>query len=161
MHPDDLPEIVDIQLKVYVEELQESPEVIAQRLVQVPDLAIVAEDQEGICGYLFSYRSQPGVITPLDGNFVEPAQSNCLYLHDLAVAPRALRRGIGPRLVRHQLQMARQAGLQHCSLVSVQESTPFWQHMGFKVKAATTRQQTTALNSYGVPAVYMQKILYE
>lgn len=65
MHPDDLPEIVDIQLKVYVEELQESPEVIAQRLVQVPDLAIVAEDQEGICGYLFSYRSQPGVITLL------------------------------------------------------------------------------------------------
>ena len=57
MHPDDLPEIMDIQLKVYDDALQETAEVIAQRLAQVPDLAIVAQDSQGICGYLFSYRS--------------------------------------------------------------------------------------------------------
>lgn len=159
MHPDDLPEILDIQLKVYDDALQETAEVIAQRLAQVPDLAIVAQDSQGICGYLFSYRSQQGVVTPLDGEFVEPPSSDCLYLHDLAVAPRALRRGIGPSLVKHKLRIARQAGLQHCSLVSVQDSAPFWQRLGFTTQKTTHPQHIAALASYGVPAVYMQRRL--
>lgn len=159
MRLDDLPEIMDIQLDVYSDELQETPDIIAQRLAQVPDLALVAEDHQGICGYLFSYRSRRGAITPLDGLFVEPTHSDCLYLHDLAVAPRALKRGIGPSLVKHKLKMARQAGLQHCSLVSVQDSAAFWQHLGFQTQDAHTPQQAAALDSYGVPAVYMQKNL--
>lgn len=159
MRTDDLPEILDIQLQVYSDALQETPETIEQRLTQVPDLALVAEDQQGICGYLFSYRSQQGAITPLDGLFVEPAHSDCLYLHDLAVAPRALKRGIGPSLVKHKLKLARQAGLQHCSLVSVQDSASFWQHLGFQTQNTINQQQASALESYGVPAVYMQKPL--
>ena len=159
MHADDLPEIMDIQLEIYSDALQESAEIIAQRLAQVPDLALVAEDAQGICGYLFSYRSQRGSITPLDGLFVEPEKSDCLYLHDLGVAPRALKRGIGPSLVKHKLQIARQAGLQHCSLVSVQNSASFWQRLGFQAQSVMNRQQTVALHSYGVPAVYMQKAL--
>lgn len=158
MHAEDLPEIMDIQLEIYSDELQESPETVAQRLAQVPDLAIVAEDQHGICGYLFSYRSQRGAITPLDGAFVEPTHSDCLYLHDLGVAPRAGRRGIGPSLVKHKLQIARQAGLQHCSLVSVQDSAPFWQRMGFQKQSVINKQQARALNTYG-DSVYMQRSL--
>ena len=158
MHAEDLPEIMDIQLEIYSDELQESPETVAQRLAQVPDLAIVAEDQHGICGYLFSYRSQRGAITPLDGAFVEPTHSDCLYLHDLGVAPRAGKRGIGPSLVKHKLQIARQAGLQHCGLVSVQDSAPFWQRMGFQTQRVINKQQARALNTYG-DAVYMQRSL--
>lgn len=159
MHANDLPEIMDIQLEVYSDALQETPEIIAQRLAQVPDLALVAEDKQGICGYLFSYRSQRGAITPLDGLFIEPEHSDCLYLHDLAVAPRALKRGIGPNLVKHKLHIARQAGLQHCSLVSVQESAAFWQHLGFQTQNPSNQDQVNALASYGVPAVYMQRRL--
>lgn len=159
MRPDDLPAIMDIQLEIYSDELQESTDIVAERLAQVPDLALVAEDAKGICGYLFSYRSQRGAITPLDGLFVEPAQSDCLYLHDLGVAPRALKRGIGPSLVKHKLKIARQAGLKHCSLVSVQDSAAFWQHLGFQAQSAVSPQQAAALDSYGVSAVYMQKTL--
>lgn len=159
MRTDDLPAIMDIQLQVYSDALQEAPETIEQRLAQVPDLALVAEDQQGVCGYLFSYRSQQGVITPLDGLFVESIHSDCLYLHDLAVAPRALKRGIGPSLVKHKLKLARQAGLQHCSLVSVQDSAFFWQHLGFQTQNTANPQQASALESYGVPAVYMQRTL--
>lgn len=159
MHPDDLPEIMDIQLEIYSDALQESADIVAERLAQVPDLALVAEDAQGICGYLFSYRSQRGAITPLDGLFVEPSDSDCLYLHDLGVAPRALKRGIGPSLVKHKLHIARKAGLQHCSLVSVQDSASFWQRLGFQTQNAMDSQQSAALDSYGVPAVYMQKTL--
>ena len=159
MHTDALPEIMDIQLVVYNDALQETAEIIAQRLAQVPDLALVAEDAQGICGYLFSYRSQRGAITPLDGEFVEPEHSDCLYLHDLAVAPRALKRGIGPSLVKHKLGIARKPGLQHCSLVSVQDSASFWQRMGFKTQHTSSANQVSALASYGVPAVYMHRTL--
>ena len=158
MQAEDLPEIMDIQLEIYSDELQEHPETVAQRLAQVPDLAIVAEDKHGICGYLFSYRSQRGAITPLDGAFVEPTYSDCLYLHDLGVAPRAFKRGIGPSLVKHKLQIARQAGLQHCSLVSVQDSARFWQRMGFQTQSIVNKQQARALNTYG-DAGYMQSSL--
>lgn len=159
MHPNDLPEIMDIQLEIYSDALQESADIVAERLAQVPDLALVAEDAQGICGYLFSYRSQRGAITPLDGLFVEPSDSDCLYLHDLGVAPRALKRGIGPSLVKHKLHIARKAGLQHCSLVSVQDSASFWQRLGFQTQNTMNSLQRAALSSYGVPAVYMQKTL--
>ena len=159
MRADDLPEIMDIQLAIYSDELQETAEIVAQRLAQVPDLALIAEDTQGICGYLFSYRSRRGAITPLDGEFVEPAHSDCLYLHDLGVAPRALKRGIGPSLVKHKLKIARKAGLQHCSLVSVQDSASFWQRLGFQTHDTLNPQQAAALDSYRVPAVYMQKAL--
>lgn len=159
MRPDDLAEILDIQLDVYTDALQETPEIIAQRFAQVPDLALVAEDKRGICGYLFSYRSQQGTITPLDGLFVEPPHSDCLYLHDLAVAPRALKRGIGPSLVNHKFNIARAAGLQHCALVSVQDSAPFWQRLGFQIQNTVNNEQAGALESYGVPALYMQRSL--
>lgn len=159
MHANDLPEILDIQLKVYSDALQESPQVLAQRLAQVPDLALVAEDQHGVCGYLFSYRSQSGVITALDAAFVEPEHSDSLYLHDLAVAPRARKRGIGPSLVKRKLKIARQDGLQQCSLVSVQDSAAFWQRMGFKAQAITHQAHKPALKAYGVSAVYMQRAL--
>ena len=159
MHADDLPEIMDIQLKIYSDALQESPETVAQRLAQVPDLALVAEDKQGICGYLISYRSQRGTITALDGLFAEPEHSDCLYLHDLGIAPRALKRGIGQSLVKHKFNMARKLGLRHCSLVSVQDSASFWQRLGFKKQKPNHPQHIAALASYGVPAVYMQKTL--
>lgn len=159
MQAEDLPDIMTIQREVYSDELQETPEVIAQRLAQTPDLALVAEDAQGICGYLFSYRSRRGAITPLDGLFIEPANSDCLYLHDLAVAPRAAQRGIGPSLVKRKLKIARQAGLAHCSLVSVQKSSSFWQRLGFQEQRSINSQQAAVLKSYGVPAVYMLKTL--
>ncbi|QEY60333.1 GNAT family N-acetyltransferase [Pseudomonas sp. C27(2019)] len=159
MRTDDLVAIMDIQLDVYPDVLQEAPGIVAQRFAQAPDLALVAEDKRGICGYLFSYRSQQGAITPLDGLFLEPPHSDCLYLHDLAVAPRALKRGIGPSLVKHKFNIARAAGLQHCALVSVQDSAPFWQRLGFEKQDTVNPEQADALESYGVPAVYMQRSL--
>lgn len=159
MQPCDLPEELDIQRKAYDDNLQESLTVIAQRLKQASNLAIVAKDQYGICGYLFSYRPQIGAITALDDTFNSPDHSDCLYLHNFAVAPYTRKRGVGPDLVKHKLSMARQASLQQCSLVSMQNSASFWQRIGFKPQLLTNQQQKRALKSYGVPAVYMQRSL--
>ena len=92
MHDQDIPAILDIQTEAYASDLLESEAIIRARRASAPRHAWVAEDDQGVCAYLFAYHSRVGKVTPLDGEFRTPAQPDCLYLHDLAVAPRALGR---------------------------------------------------------------------
>lgn len=159
MQADDIPAIMKIQAQAYNELTQESEDVILARLQEVPDLAWVAEDNLGVCGYLFSYRSSLGEITPLDGDFCPAATPDCLYLHDLAVSTRAGGRGIGPALVEHKLSLAKQDQLPYSALVSVQGSAPFWSRFGYKICHDLTQQQRQTLATYAGVAVYMTREL--
>jgi len=76
-----------------------------------------------------------------------------LYLHDLAVAPRAAGQGVARRLVGAML--ARAGGLRHSALVSVQDSRPFWESLGYAVAAG----DPGALATYPADALYMTKSL--
>lgn len=156
----DIPAVLAIQQESYASELLESRDIIRQRLQAFPELAWVAEDERGVCAYLFGYRSHNGKVTPLDGAFAEPRDADCLYLHDLAVAGRAAGRGIGPALVQRNLAHGRACRLRYSALVSVQESQPFWSRLGYRVEDALEPAQRDNLASYGVPAVYMVKPLH-
>lgn len=156
----DIPAVLAIQQESYASELLESAEIIRQRLLAAPDLAWVAEDASGVCAYLFGYRSHAGKVTPLDGAFAQPADADCLYLHDLAVSGRAAGRGIGPRLVQRLLERGRSSRLKYSALVSVQDSQGFWRRQGYAELAELDAHQQRNLASYGVPAVYMVKSLH-
>jgi len=118
MQERDIPAVLAIQEQSYAAEVLEDEAVIRSRLATFPQLAWVAEDDEGVCAYLFAYHSRLGKVTPLDGEFCTDGEADCLYLHDLAVAGRAAGRGIGPALVRHNLQQAGAAQLRYSALVS-------------------------------------------
>jgi hypothetical protein len=60
-----------------------------------------------------------------------PAGAGHLYLHDLAVAPRAHGCGLGRRLVQAMLARIARSGLAHSALVSVQASRRFWESFGY------------------------------
>ncbi|MBV2131276.1 GNAT family N-acetyltransferase [Pseudomonas sp. MAP12] len=156
----DIAAVLAIQEESYASELLESTAIIRQRLLAFPDLAWVAEDAHGVCAYLFGYRSHAGKVTPLDGAFAEPADADCLYLHDLAVARRAGGRGIGLALVQRLLDQGRTGRLRYSALVSVQGSQAFWSRLGYAAEAALDSAQQRNLASYGVPAVYMVKPLH-
>ena len=156
----DIAAVLAIQAESYAEALLESAEIIRQRLASFPELAWGAEDAEGVCAYLFVYRSRAGKVTPLDGVFAEPEASDCLYLHDLAVSRRAAGRGIGPALVQRLLDQGRAARLRYSALVSVQDSQGFWRRQGYAEQAALDAEQRANLASYGVPALYMVKPLH-
>lgn len=160
MREHDIPAVLAIQQESYTEQLLESAEIIRQRLLDFPGLAWVAEDAEGVCAYLFGYRSRAGKVTPLDGAFAEPQAADCLYLHDLAVSRRAAGRGIGPDLVQHLLEQGRSRRLKYSALVSVQDSQSFWSRLGYAVAEELDNVQQRNLASYGVPAVYMVKPLH-
>jgi predicted N-acetyltransferase YhbS len=156
----DIPAVMSIQEESYSAEVLESEAVIRDRLAACPQLAWVAEDDEGVCAYLFAYRSRVGKVTPLDGMFQPHAEADCLYLHDLAVSRRANGRGIGPALVRKNLEQARTHQLRYSALVSVQESEAFWSRLGYAAHTELEPRQASNLASYQIPAVYMVRALH-
>lgn len=156
----DIPAVMSIQEESYAAEVLEAEAVICNRLAACPQLAWVAEDEHGVCAYLFAYHSRVGKVTPLDGAFQEHAQADCLYLHDLAVSRRASGRGIGPALVRKNLEQARTQKLRYSALVSVQESEAFWARLGYAAHTELEPPQAHNLASYQIPAVYMVRALH-
>ncbi len=157
MHQDDIPSVLLIQEECYPPAMVEAEAVIRSRLAASPDTSWVAQDADGICAYLFAYRSLLGKVTPLGGQFHAADNADSLYLHDLAVAKRANGRGIGPALVVFALESARREGLACSSLVSVQDTRGFWQRQGYAEYENADAEQRARLASYPGPCCYMVK----
>ncbi len=160
MQARDIPAVMSIQEESYAAEVLEDEAVVRARLAACPQLAWVAEDDKGVCAYLFAYHSRIGKVTPLDGDFQPHAEADCLYLHDLAVSRRAAGRRIGPALVQHNLEQARCQQLRYSALVSVQESEAFWARLGYTAHTELEPPQVDNLASYQIPAVYMVRALH-
>lgn len=159
MTQDDVDQVLRIQAQCYQPATVEDEAVIRARLDSAPASAWVAEDAAGVCAYLAAYCSRVGKLTPLAGRFEIADAADSLYLHDLAVAPRAAGRGLGPALVAHACGYARDEGLAHSSLVSVQDSRPFWTRLGYAVWDGLDEIQRARLQSYERPAWYMVRRL--
>lgn len=91
----DIGAVLTIQADAYVGEVLEEEAVISARLDTAPDTAWVAQDKQGVQAYLVTYPSRLGLLTALGENFQCAADPDCLYLHDLAVAPAANGAGVG------------------------------------------------------------------
>ncbi|TBU90675.1 GNAT family N-acetyltransferase [Stutzerimonas kirkiae] len=155
----DIPDVMSIQAECYPVDVLEEESVVRARLASQPGFGWVAEDRQGVCAYLFAYPSRVGKVTPLDGEFQQQVQADCLYLHDLAVHPRAAGRRIGPALVGHALEQARRLRLRYSALVSVQQSHDFWARQGYARHDRLEPQQLDNLASYRIPAIYMVREL--
>jgi len=158
MRAADIAAVLAIQSACYPPSMQESETIIRARLAATPDCAWVAQAGERLCAYLSAYRSQLGKVTPLGGAF-ETAAPDCLYLHDLAVAPHASGRGLGPQLAATAWQAAQRDRLAYSALVSVQESQAFWSRLGYAQYHALDPGQRRHLAGYDQLACYMVKRL--
>ncbi len=154
----DLAAVMAVQTEAYGDGFIEDVGVIAARLEASPETAWVAEDGHGVCAYLVGYPSLEGRMTSLGGLFRVAPVPDCLYLHDLAVSPRAAGRRVGPSLVKKALAFAQDARLKSSTLVSVQASRAFWLRQGFCV-AMPVAEESAKLDSYPGDAVYMAKRL--
>ena len=151
----DLADVLDVQAACYPPAMQEPAHVVLARLAASPGTVLVARDDAGVCAYLFAYPARLGKVTPLGGAFAVPAEPDTLYLHDLAVAPRAAGQGVARTLVARLHDDAAARGLRHAALVSVQDSLAFWQSLGYAPAAG----DGAALATYPCPAQYMTKRL--
>ncbi len=154
----DLGAVLDIQRACYGEDFLEGADVITRRITSSVGLSCVAERGGRVCAYLAAYRSHPGKLTPLHGDFETAPEPDTLYLHDLAVHPEASGLGLAQALVRHLWAHGAALGLAGSALVSVQGSQDFWARLGYRVQALGDPGQQQRLASYGAGACYMVRV---
>jgi ribosomal protein S18 acetylase RimI-like enzyme len=155
MRIDDLAGVLAVQAACYGEALLEPAGVMRQRLAVAGDSCWVAQAAQGVVGYLLCYRSLPACVTALHGEFHPAPQADTLYLHDLAVHPRAAGQGMGLRLFECARQLAQAERLTGMALVSVQQSAPFWVRQGFAPVELAPPGERARLAAYGTDAAYM------
>ena len=146
----DLPRVLAIQSEAYTAAFLEPEETFAAKLRLFPSGCCAALRAGLIEGYLFSHPWRGSEPVPLAiATLTLPAQPDCYYIHDLAVANSARGSGVGKLLVRHALSIAGRMKLRRTLLVAVQDSQRFWAHYGF----VALQELTYA----GQPAALMQR----
>lgn len=152
----DLDAILAIQDLCYHEIEPESAESMVSKIHISPDTCFVAKDKQEIKGYLLSIPATLGNPPQLHSDTqILDHNPNCLYLHDLAIHPNARGLGVGKLLFNHFAQIAYQKQFQHASLISIQNSVPFWKQYGF-LPISPDQFLQKKLKTYGENATYME-----
>lgn len=138
--------------------LSERPEVFADKRAHCPEGCLVLAVGEGIAGYGFAHPWRIKVVPKLDAPLgMLPSRPDCLYLHDVVVAPAARGQGAAGAYLVAMSALARSRGLATLALVSVHETWPMWQRHGFRV--VDDSELVTVLADYGPSARYMVRPL--
>ena len=158
MEQEDLPKVLEIQSACYTEVAPESLTSIDAKRTATPNTCLIAEVDGDVVGYLIALPWRFASPPELDASACTlPANPDCLYLHDLAVAPVARGFGVGKSLVAAFFAALRDLGLARASLIAVQSSAPYWEGIGFR-PAALTEPLKEKLASYGPKARYMEYV---
>lgn len=109
-------------------------------------------------GYLIAYPwradAAPALNTVIEGL---PAQAEVLYLHDLALDPRARGGGRTGAVIERLAEQAAEDGWPALALVAVNAASGFWARHGFEPRDPPGMAQKLA--SYGEDARYMVRTL--
>lgn len=151
----DIPAVLEIQAVCYTELTPESDASLHAKLRASQSTCFIASLEGDSVGYLIALPWECSNPPALNAATCElPAAPDCLYLHDLAVSPRARRFGTGRALVEAFLARLKESGLQRASLVAVQNSAPYWERYGFRAVPLSAPLQVR-LSSYGENVAYM------
>ncbi|TJZ67759.1 GNAT family N-acetyltransferase [Chitiniphilus eburneus] len=152
----DLDTVLAIQAQCYPHAWLESRAVFARKLALSPRSNWVAEDADGVLGYLFTHPWHGAHLPQLDTRLPAlPSNADQHFLHDLAVHPRARGRGVAARLVLHALAWGMAEGLREARLIAVLGAERFWSGFGF----APLEQPQGQLAAYGEQARAMGRVL--
>lgn len=157
----DLSAVLAIQAEAYAG-AGFSPEpaaVYSDRMALAGELCLVVVDAVGsAAGYLVSHPWHAGAPPALHAQLgAVPADADCWYLHDCAVAARAHGQGVAGLLVRAAQQRAFALGLRRAALVAVGDAAGYWQRLGYVVQHRPDLADKLA--GYGPGACYMLREL--
>ena len=134
--------------------LPERPAVFAEKIGLFPEGCRKFLWQGQMLGYGIAHPWQRDAIPPLDA-FLRtlPSNPDCLYLHDVALAPEARGKGGLQRYMDYIKGVARVQGLASLALVSVYGTAGMWSRFGFA--ESDSEPLHDKLMSYGNGARYM------
>ncbi|MFM8988189.1 MAG: GNAT family N-acetyltransferase [Alphaproteobacteria bacterium] len=134
----------------------EDPEVYAERLARYPGGCLVLESGGRVAGYALAHPWMRAAPPALNARLATlPARADCLHVHDIAILPRARRRGAAREALAALAALAAREDLPLLALVAIQGTRAFWQGQGF---AVVDRPALAAkLAGYGTGARCMER----
>ena len=149
----DLDTVVSIQESVHTLE-PETREVFAAKLAAFPQGCRVLDSASGLVGYGIFHPWRLDRVPALHAlPFVMPDPADCLFVHDVALLPPARGQGAARALLDSVKQTARERAIHNLSLVSVYDSAPIWERLGFRVSPMALDPAKRA--QYGDTACFM------
>jgi GNAT superfamily N-acetyltransferase len=130
----------------------EAPEIFAEKQRLFEPFCFTLEFEDSVAGYCFSHpwlRNRVPALNRLLG--APPESPDCLFLHDVALAPEARGKGASNRLVEILDGVAQRRGLNAIALVALYGSDRLWRREGF----VATEIPEKEISSYGEAAIYM------
>lgn len=158
MRPDDLDAVVEIARLSFPDHFEDRI-CFQNRLALYPRGCFVLAAGEGVArGYLIAYPWRADAAPPLN-TVIEglPAEAEVIYLHDLALHPRARGAGATAEIVQRLAEQAAEDGWPALALVAVNDAAGFWAKQGFEVR--TPADMARKLAGYGADARYMVRRL--
>lgn len=156
MEADDFDAIMLLQSLCYFGDIPECRVSLFAKFSASPNSCFVAQIGDRIVAYLFAIPWNMECPPQLNAMTCElPMKPDAMYLHDLAIAPDVRGRKIAHFMFRHLLQQLPYFGLTQLCLVAVQNSSGFWQSLGFKPVQETDFLKEK-LGSYGGEAIFMR-----
>ena len=154
-HQVDIEAILAIQAVCYTEIVPETRVSLLAKLAASPTTCFVALLNGQIVGYLLSIPWEFANPPTLNAQSCQlPAVPDCLYLHDLAIAPAGRGAGVGQMLVDAFMQELHASGLHRACLIAIQGSASYWKRFGFE-PVALTQPLADRLKTYGQGAQYL------
>ena len=144
----DVPQLMLVQQNCYSEELVESAAVMSERISAFSQTCWGYFIEQQMAGYLLAYPSVLGSITPLAATFPQYQNTNCLYLHDMAISSDFRGQSLAPKLLAHASTEAEKMELKALALVAVQGAEGYWAKQGFVKVTAITAEQQAILDTY-------------
>ncbi|WP_127023380.1 GNAT family N-acetyltransferase [Rheinheimera mangrovi] len=144
----DVPQLMQVQQNCYSEELVESAAVMSERVSAFTQTCWGYFVDQQMAGYLLAYPSVLGSITPLAAPFPQYQNTNCLYLHDMAISSDFRGQALAPALLANASTEAKKLGLEALALVAVQGAEGYWAKQGFVKVREISAEQQAILDTY-------------
>jgi len=157
MGVEDLPAVLQIQSLCHEAANLEPEASFLAKLTASPATCFMAMVGESPAGYLVAVPSRSEAPPPLHSPvYAVPSAPDSLYLHDLAVHPRARGSGVAGMLIGAYFDRLQRQGLAFACLTAVNGSSAYWARYGFRVVAPGSAD-AARLATYGEGARYMRR----
>lgn len=158
MRADDLREVARIAAIVHPL-YPEKNEIFAERQrLHAPGSRVLSDGGGAIVGYVVSHPWRFGTAPALDSLLgAIPADSDCYYIHDIALLPSARGQGAAQACVAGLADHARRSGFERMALIAIAGTRDFWEKQGFA--AIDDPALAAKLASYDPSARYMSRAL--
>lgn len=153
----DIVAVLAVQSECYTSIEPESRECVEAKFAASPRTCFVAFSKGETSGYLLSFPWKLGHPPGLDETTcLIPQNPDCLYIHDLAVAPMFRCHGVSQALLSRWREETNRLGFRRACLVAVQNSLKFWHKHGFFGVELDEIKHTKMVQAYGGEAEYME-----